>query len=267
MARENSPERPEARDLLRSAVALLSALFMVGANAAVVRQQVSVSTEAANGSISPAVYAFGIWGVIFLLVVGYGVYTVLPGNPARDLGRRTSYPASAAFLCAGLWPIATGNRQSNVAQVLIVLMWIALAVTYLRIIRVRSMSSAERWLAGITFGLFFGWVTAANAVSLQSSVATWGATEQVVNIAGLGALIVAGALAAWFIRQGLRGPVQLWAAYAAAITWALVAIIIRQAGAAPEGVIAAVIAAIPAAIVVVSGMKGAGQAMPAGRSA
>lgn len=257
------PAASTAQDRVRAVVTLLGAIFMVWANVAVVQRQLDVSTSVAVGNIVPAPWAFAIWGVIFLLSMGFGVYAVLPSNPGRELVHAVGYPAAAAFVTAGLWPVATAYAQFDLAQVLIVAMWLLLAVVYRRIIMVQVMTDAERWLSGLTFGLFFGWVTAANAVSIQARIIGWGASERTVAISGIVALIVAGLIAGWFIRQGQPGPRQMWIAYAFAVAWALVAIVIRQIGAAPSGVAAAAVAAIPAAAAVVSGLRPGAATQPA----
>ncbi|MFM9107999.1 MAG: hypothetical protein ACKOWF_15025 [Chloroflexota bacterium] len=253
--------------MLRAAIVAVAAVFMVGANAAFATRQVPVSTGQASGPIMPATYAFAIWGVIFALVIGFGVYALLPGNPGRDLVRATGYPAALSFITAGVWPILVAFRQLDLAQVVIVLMWAALAATYLRVIPVEGMTGAERWLGGLTFGLFFGWVTAANAVSIQSRIAAWGAGSAAVDAVGVVAILAAGLIAGWFVRRGQAGPEQLWLSYAAAVGWAIVAIVARQAGSSALGVAAALIAAIPAVLAVVAGLRQHSPVMPAGRSA
>jgi hypothetical protein len=255
--------RSRPHDLLRAFVVLLSAGFMVWINVVLAARQVPVSTAERGGPIDPATYAFAIWGVIFTLVLGFGVYALLPTNPGRALVRRTGYPAAAAFLVTGLWPIAVANRQLDLAQVLIVLMWALLAVVYLRAASTPGMTSAERWLAGLTFGMFFGWVTAANAVSLQSRVHAWTDSPGAAAIAGIAGLLLAGGVAAWFVLRGNEGPRQLWLTYAGTMLWAAVAIVVRQAGSDWTGVVVAVIATIPVVAAVAANRNAVSSADPA----
>ncbi|MGI9255110.1 MAG: hypothetical protein ACR2J8_15310, partial [Thermomicrobiales bacterium] len=171
----------EAKDLIRAVAVLLAAVFMVGSNAVFAARQVPISSEGPGGPIDPAAYAFAIWGVIFLLATGFGVYAVLPTNPSRALVRQTGWFAAMAFITAGLWPIAVAYRKLDLAEVVIVAMWGFLAAAYLYFIPIQGMTSAERWLGGLLFGMFFGWVTAANAVSLQSRTTDWGASLSVMK--------------------------------------------------------------------------------------
>lgn len=45
------------------------------------------------------------------------------------------------------------------------------------------------------------------------------------NLIGVGLLFATGMIAAWFVREGRRGQVQLWAAYALTMVWDMVGIV------------------------------------------
>ena len=121
------------------------------------------------------------------------------------------------------------------AQVLIAGILAFLAVAYLRLARVGTgrgaVGVAGRWLVAPTIGIYFGWITAANAVSLTSLVARSG----LVSGGGFGGalfgaviLLVGGALAALVVRVGKAGVPQGYLAYGLTVLWALSGIVANQ---------------------------------------
>lgn len=75
-------ERRVALDLLRQAAVAAAALFMVGATVVGSRGIVAAVETEPRSPVDPAGYAFGIWGLIFLLALGYAGWQVLP--PQRE---------------------------------------------------------------------------------------------------------------------------------------------------------------------------------------
>lgn len=89
----------------------------------------------------------------------------------------------------------------------------------------------ERWLVALPLGLFLGWVTAANAVSLTAEAVRRG----LVDAGGAGeaafgsVLLLLGALLACVvILAGRKGPAQGYLAYGATVLWALTGIVVNQ---------------------------------------
>jgi hypothetical protein len=103
-------------------------------------------------------------------------------------------------------------------------------------------------LVALPLGPLFGWITAANAVSLTSEAGRFG----LVNSGGtsealLGTvlLLLGGILAAAVILIGKAGPAQGYLAYAATVLWALIAVVVNQYDASIVTTGAALVAAVP----------------------
>jgi len=132
-----------------------------------------------NGTlITPAGYAFAIWGPIFLLLLVYAVYQALPAQRTSPLLRRVGPPIALACLGDMLWEILFPLRQFVPAQLVIVGIPARLLVGVWRLAaqgRAHGLVGAERGLVALPLGLFCGWLTAATLAGLAITLRTLGA--------------------------------------------------------------------------------------------
>ena len=230
--------------------ALVGAVFQVGAAVLAGAAISEVVSEGPPSLVEPAGYAFGVWAVVFFLSLLFAVYQALPVNRESAVLGRVGWPVVGAFVCTGLWSVSVSLRQFGFAQVMLFGIFAFLLVAYLRLARsdAGALGRAESWLVSLTVGIFLGWVTAANAVSLTSEVVRLG----LVDVRGAGEVLVGsallvsgGLLAAAITRAGRNGPSQGYVAFVATVLWALVAIVAAQYGASVVTTAAAVVAALP----------------------
>jgi hypothetical protein len=247
-------------DRIRAGAVALSAIFMVGSNAVNAMDVAAMAGPPRPGVIDPATWAFAIWGLIFLLALVSAGYQLLPRNLDRPLPRAIGWPLAAAFLLTGSWPIAVVADQLNVAQILLTTMWALLAVVFLHIAGTPAVTTPDRWFIALPVAPFFGWLTAANPVSLFSRLTDLGivAPNGAGNLVGIGLLFGAALVAAWFVREGQRGPLLLWGPYALTIAWAIVAIIANQPALTSLGAVGALVVAVPVVVAVLGGLSGPG---------
>jgi hypothetical protein len=217
------------RDLPRQVATVVGALFQVLAGAIVPIAAIAKETPSLVG---PADYAFAIWGPIFLLCLAYAAYQALPTNRANSLLRRVSWFFAGAFFLNGLWEVLVPLRQPVLLQAILAGIFACLAVAYLRLVRSDHgvLSQADRWLVALPLGLLFGWITAANAVSLNDTLVEVRLLGSGAGAAVVGAclLIVGSAVASAVIWVGRAGPLQSLLAYAGAVLWALVGVVVNQ---------------------------------------
>jgi hypothetical protein len=258
-------------DLGRRWAVLVGAVFQVGATVLAGAAISEVVSDGPPSPVEPAGYAFGVWAVIFALSLLFAVYQALPANRGSEILRCVGWPVVGAFVCTGLWSVFVSLRQIGFAQAMLLGIFAFLLVAYLRLARSDpgTLGRAERWLVSLTVGIFLGWVTAANAVSLTSEavrlgfVDARGAGEVLV---GSALLVSGGLLAAAITRAGRNGPPQGYVAFAVTVLWALVAIVVAQYGASVLTTAAAVVAAGPVLISLLRALRG-GRARPGARRA
>lgn len=238
------------RDLARQAANVAGALFQVGMTA-VAAASIQAETDRATPLIEPALYAFFVWGPIFGLSLAYAVYQALPANRENPLLRRIGWLTAATFGATGLWSIFVPRGWLLAALGMLAVNLVCLDAAYFRIAasaRRRAPGRGERWLVALPVGLFLGWMTAANVVSVLSELvrggllAAGGTGEATV---GAILLLLGGALAAAVVAAGRTGPAQGYLTYGATLLWALVGIVVQQYDASLLTTGAAVAAAVP----------------------
>ncbi|MDI1240771.1 MAG: tryptophan-rich sensory protein [bacterium] len=192
--------------------------------------------------VTPAGYAFSIWSLIYLGMIAFSIYQLLPANAARFRSIRSLYILTSALNCG--WIYFWHHDQIAICLALIFSLAVSLFLINLNLRKTDGMG--EYWFAKAPFGIYFGWVTAATLVnfavllvhwdiSISASVWTWIAVGLIFFAAALGVII----------RVRLLNYL-----YPLAIAWALTAIGVKQSGqtlivaAAAFGTIACLIATL-----------------------
>lgn len=192
--------------------------------------------------ITPAGYAFSIWGLIYLGLIAFSVYQILPRNAAKFAPLRSVFILSCAANCAWLYFWHQEMIVLCAAIILLLLGTLAFINSKLKF----TETTADFWLVKFPFGLYFGWTTAATI--LNSTIALVSLKLQTPDstaiFLGTALLLTATALGV-IIRFKLNNPF-----YPLAIAWALTAIAVEQSGktlivaSAAVGVIVLLIAAL-----------------------
>jgi translocator protein len=189
--------------------------------------------------LTPADYAFSIWSLIYLGLIVFSVYQLLPRNIERFAPVRSLYIFNAALNCA--WIFFWHSDQIAICLAIIVALLVVLTVINFKL---RQTGSAlESLLTKAPFGLYLGWVAVAAlvnfAVFLVYANIDLGDGSFVF---GAAAILVAAAFAVFFRIKLTNYFIP------AAVAWGLTAIAVKQSGktlivaAAAVGVIACLIA-------------------------
>lgn len=239
-------------DRWRQAANVIGAVFQVGMTAFAATRISDVVESGPRSPVEPAGYAFAIWAVIFSLSLAHAVYQALPRHREDSLLRRIGWFIAGAFLCTGLWSVFVPERQTLAALGVFLIAWGCLFAAYRGIVHAgRGMSATARWLVALPVGIFLGWVTAADLVSIQSELVLAGILSSGSRLEGAVAaalLIVGGLGVAAIVAFGRRGPIQAYLAYGATVLWALVGVIVNQWGIEPVTAAAAASAAVLVAL-------------------
>jgi hypothetical protein len=174
--------------------------------------------------ITPAGYAFSIWGLIYLGMILFSVYQALPSQAAnpRFFKLRTIYIASCAANCA--WIYFWLNERILMATAVIFVLLATLA--FINLSLKGANSTAETWLVRVPFGIYFGWLTVATILNVAVALVFVGVeTSNTAATAWACVLIVVAAILGVLIRWKLGIAV-----YAVTVAWALTAIAVKQSG-------------------------------------
>ena len=175
--------------------------------------------------VTPANYAFAIWGVIYLGLVAFGIYQAAPARRDNARLQRVRSPIIAASLFQSLWVFAFQGRLFWLSVVVMIGILLSLVSAFLQSKKDSDrISRAEKWLIQIPIGVYFGWITVATVVNIASALYNSGWTGSGISPAIWTVILsaISAAIAATITLQYRD------IAFPAVIIWALVAIALRQ---------------------------------------
>lgn len=215
---------------IRQWVNLLAVLLTIGVNGLANALPINGQT---TGEISdrfevffvPAGYVFSIWGLIYIGLLAYAIYQLLPSQRENPRLQRIGYlPAlSAVFNIA--WLLLWHYEFFVLTMIAMLALLVTLIAIYLRLdIGREKVSITETMLLNLPFSIYLGWITVAtiaNATSLLDYVnwGAWGISAEVWTVIMLAAgVVIAAAMAL------TRGDI----AYLLVLIWAFAGIAVKH---------------------------------------
>jgi len=201
--------------------------------------------------ITPANYAFAIWGLIYLGLIAYGIYQLRSTQRSHPTIARVNILLIIACIAQMAWVylFTMSLFWLSVAAMLVILLSLIAAYLQLGIGKERVLRD-RKWLAHIPFSIYLGWISVATIVNIASAlyISNWhgwgisGANWTAIM------LVVATAIAAIVAIQ--RADI----AFTLVFIWAYIAIAIRQLN-SPIIWITAILGAIVLALLLVFSRK------------
>lgn len=201
--------------------------------------------------ITPANYAFAIWGLIYLGLIAYGIYQLRPTQRSNPNIRWVNSLLIIACIAQMAWVYLFTLRLFWLSVVAMLGILLPLIGAYLQLrIGKERVSRGQKWLVHTPFSIYLGWISVATIVNIASAlfISNWDGWG--ISAAGWTAimLIVGTIIAAVVAIQ--RADI----AFTLVFIWAYVAIAIRQLY-DPVIWITAVVAAIILAVLLVFGRR------------
>ena len=190
--------------------------------------------------ITPAGYAFSIWGLIFLGLLAFAIYQAMPAQRTNPRFRAVGWWVVLNAFCNAIWSPLFNNEQIGLALIVILVMLASLALIeqnllarpHTPILPVDSdatlpesaASPMETWLARIPFSIYFGWLTVATILNVTvylkaTNFGLMNLSEPMWAVSVLVVGLVVGALVFNRFRS---------VAYILVFAWAYVAISVEQ---------------------------------------
>jgi hypothetical protein len=132
---------------------------------------IGTRSDAVRTLITPAGWAFAIWGPLFLLSVAFAIWQALPSQRTNALLDRIAWPAAVALAAQGVWSIYTQIANLTVVSVMIILVsLVGLLVVLRALVRMPLLSRGERVFVAPAFTALAAWLTAASIVNVSASL-------------------------------------------------------------------------------------------------
>lgn len=165
----------------------------------------------------PAGYVFSIWGLIYLGIIAYAIYQVLPSQRENPRLRGIGYLFILSCLANVAWLFLWHYEIFEYTLIAMVVLLISLITIYLRLgIGRDQVTSGEKWAMQVPFSIYLGWITVAtiaNTTQLLYYVgwSGWGISPEIWTVIMLAAGVVISALMSF-----TRGDI----AYSLVLVWA-----------------------------------------------
>lgn len=228
--------RPQIAVLLGAAFQILTPMLpRLG-----VGEPIGSQSDAVRTLITPAGWAFSIWGPLFAGSVIFAIFQALPSQRQNPLLARMRLPAAGAFLGNASWALYTQLFGLNALSVVIIAWTLACLVVIYTAFSKAHFTAAERWCAFVPLSALTAWLTVATTVNIAASLRYHGIDAgSATPLISAAIIVVAGIIAVIALIRG-RGNLP----YAAVFLWALSAIYAAGGQRAAAVAIAALIAAV-----------------------
>ena len=193
--------------------------------------------------LTPAGNAFSIWGLIFLALLIYAGWQLLPAQRALSLPDAVAKPFTIASLGLGAWVVLFAHEQIVPSAGVMLLILAATIIAYGRTRR-RIFADAAPRLAGVPFSMLLGWISLAAVINFTIAIRAlgWQTADGASVILTLGLLVAVVGLGLLMSRvfRDLVFPLV--------VAWALVWVWVARLREVPELGWAALIGATVVAI-------------------
>ncbi|MBP2001634.1 hypothetical protein J2Z69_002679 [Paenibacillus shirakamiensis] len=176
-------------------------------------------------SITPAGYAFSIWGVIYLLLAGFVIYQLLHSQVNRESVQTIGIWFSVSCLFNILWIILWQYLYTELSLLAMAGLLVSLIMIYRRIRAIRgSFTWGEILLVRLPFSIYLSWICVATLVNVavvlsKNGFSGWGLSNPQWAII---MLTVGAFLAIWVSYSSKDGIFPL------VFVWAYIAIAAEQ---------------------------------------
>ena len=217
--------RPTPAQRTRRLIVLVCAVFAVLVPAiqalAGLGQSQAEFAAAGDSTLRIVGWTFSIWSLIYLWILAYAVWQVLPQTGESPLITRMGWPSAAAFVLIGAWIVAAAADAQAATVVIIVLAMLSLVAPLFlnaREVRATPTRDLDRWLLLWPLGLLAGWLTVASAANILGVATALNALPAALSptawaVVAVVVVVALGLIGAWRLRL---------LAYPLLIAWGLI---------------------------------------------
>jgi benzodiazapine receptor len=219
---QRSARTDTARSVLVAVLAVLQTVVAGLAGAGVLgAEPIGAVARAYRTPLLAAGWTFAIWGPIYLGILVYAVYQLLPAQRRRQVHRMTGWWMVAAGVFNTGWILSFGARWVPLAELAIIALLVCLAVVFGRLSRVPATGVAERVALRGPVALYTGWVSLATVLG-TAATGVWAGLPgdgALAVVAAVVVLLAAAAIITWVVVSGTAVV-----GYAVAVVWGLIGI-------------------------------------------
>lgn len=218
------------RDTLRQVLVLVAALTTIVFNIAA---NILPLNDLNTGEISdrfdiyfvPAGYVFSIWGLIYLGLIAYAIYQVLPAQAENPRLRSIGYIFILSCIANIVWLFLWHYEVFEFTLVAMLVLLGSLIAIYLRLGIGRSeVSSVEKWAVHVPFSIYLGWITVATIANTTQLLYYLGWDGWGISAATWAVIMLAAGVVISISMTVTRADI----AYSLVLVWAYIGIAVQH---------------------------------------
>lgn len=175
--------------------------------------------------ITPADYAFSIWGLIYLGLFAFAIYQALPSQKTNPELRRLGYWLVVSSCAQILWVFLFQLQFFAWSFVAMLLILLPLIRIYSQLeIGSKGVSRQQRWLVHFPLTIYLAWISVATILNgaIALTALGWDGGNLSPQVWTAMMMVVGSAIAIVISLQRVDVP------FAAVFLWAIVAIVVRH---------------------------------------
>lgn len=119
----------------------------------------------------PAGYVFSIWGLIYLGLLAYGIFQVLPFQTDNPRLKAIALPFVVGQLANIAWLFAWHWEVFWLTVIFMLALLASLIIVYLRLnVNRVKVVPGERWLVHLPFSIYLGWISVATIANISDVI-------------------------------------------------------------------------------------------------
>ncbi len=224
------------KDIIRQWVNLLATIGMIVVNSLAVILPLNGQTTGQIAGLFkvyfvPEAYVFSIWGLIYLLLVGFAIYQLLPSQRENPNLRKIGYWYALTCALNSAWIFLWHYNQFGWSLLAMLGILACLLAVYLKLgVNRLDISSSERFFTNVPFSVYLGWITVATIANASSVLYWigwdgWGVSPEAWTVIMLVATVCIGLLVAFTRKDVVYPLVLVWALIGIALKYPLVPLV------------------------------------------
>ena len=176
---------------------------------------------------TPAGYAFSIWGLIYLLMLGFVIYTgrsIFTKDKTEADGFVENIGWWFVISCVAncLWIVTWLYGYTGLSVVILAVLLVALLIILLTALQYKR-NAAEKWLINIPFQIYSGWISVALIAAAASWLQKigwdgWGLSEVTWTVIMISVAVLVHLYMTWIKNAPVFALVAVWALVAIAVS-------------------------------------------------
>jgi translocator protein len=174
---------------------------------------------------TPAGYVFSIWGIIYIGLIGFSIFQILPSQKNNPRLQKLGIWFTLSNLLNTAWIFLWQYGYYTLTAVVMLGLLYSLIVVFLKLdISQKPVNNRENWLVNIPFSIYLGWISVATIANYSVAFFNLGWTgsplsQETWTIILIGIASLLGMIMAIKERQ---------VPYAMVLIWAFIGINIKQ---------------------------------------